>query len=159
MATSAPPILPAAVLSGRHAAVEDVAAGGTANAFIKGTDDASVLYTRLSIRPGVVDGKNYRKAFTSEIEVPAGNRVVDLYINAQFGFNEMAYQGRIPFQAKLAPGRRYVTQGRIAGRNVDVWIADAATRKPASKILSITVERYYIRLACPEPRFAIRARL
>lgn len=137
------------------------AAAQKTTAFIKGTHQSTFLASHLAIAPGNVDGKRYRKLFTfkPEVEVPAGNRVVDVYIDFQFGFNEMPYRGTIPFRANLSPGRRYETRGKISGRNVVVWIADAATHKPASKILTITAKRCYIRPFCPPVDFAIRPNL
>jgi hypothetical protein len=82
-----------------------------------------------------------------------------VYINVRFGFDEMPYKGRVPFRANLAPGRHYETRAKIAGRNVDVWIADKATNKLASKVLAITVERCFFRLTCPQARMSIRSSL
>jgi hypothetical protein len=134
-------------------------AGQSQTAVIKGMTDGSALYSKVSVSPGLLDGKNYRKALKNKIEVPAGNRVVQLNINARFGFNEMDYMGRIPFRAKLEPGNAYETSGRIRGRTIEVWIADASTNELASKVLAITIERCYIRFNCPKPSFETRSGL
>jgi hypothetical protein len=139
------------------ACLTEAGAGAKNTAFIKGTSNSSAHL--LNIRPDVVDGKNYRKLFKNEIEVPAGNRVVVLNIDAKFSLFDFSYTGRIPFRAELKPGQRYETRGKMSGRTIDIWIADKATNALASKVLSIQIEKCYMRFTCKEPRFQIRSEL
>jgi hypothetical protein len=139
--------------------LQEASADQNGSAMIKATFQSTPFSRNLNLSPGVVDGQSYRRVFKSDIEVPAGNHIVNVNIDIKFSFNEMSYVDSIPFRAKLIPDHVYETRGRMSGRNVQIWIADTATNKLASKVLSITVERCFFRLTCKPAELKIKSRL
>jgi hypothetical protein len=96
----------------------------------------------ISVFPQRIDGKLFPGFFKNNFKegVPPGNHEIQMSIAFSLKFFDGNYEGHATVKATLAGGKKYETVGSIEDRTVNVWIAEAVTRKRVSNTVSFVVK-------------------
>jgi hypothetical protein len=132
---------------------------GVANAADKG---GVLIYQKsiesLLIRPQTLNGKNNSKLFGKPVKVPTGEHVIGLRIEFYVTpdnvliENTDRYADIFEFKVTLEPGRQYQANGTQAGRYVEVWLEDKASKEVISDVVQITVFKCKPFKRCQKPK-------